>query len=67
MTLILPSLYSELEKPALTYIVNTLKKVKYIKNIVIGLDQANKQEFIKAKKFFSLPQKNIFFGTMDLN
>ena len=58
MTLILPSLYSELEKPALTYIVNTLKKVKYIKNIVIGLDQANKQEFIKAKKFFSvLPQK----------
>ena len=58
MTLILPSLYSELEKPALTYMVNTLKKVKYIKNIVIGLDQANKQEFIKAKKFFSvLPQK----------
>ena len=28
MTLILPSLYSELEKPALTYIVNTLKKSK---------------------------------------
>tara|TARA_Y100000994_G_C15304131_1_gene280964 strand:- start:40 stop:231 length:192 start_codon:yes stop_codon:yes gene_type:complete len=26
MTLILPSLYSELERPALTYIVNTLKK-----------------------------------------
>ena len=46
MTLILPSLYSELEKPALTYIVNTLKKVKYIKNIVIGLDQANKQESV---------------------
>ena len=58
MTLILPSLYSELEKPALTYIVNTLKKVKYIKNVVIGLDQANKNEFLKAKKFFSvLPQK----------
>ena len=58
MTLILPSLYSELEKPALTYIVNTLKKVKYIKNVVIGLDQANKNEFVKAKKFFSvLPQK----------
>ena len=58
MTLILPSLYSELEKPALTYIVNTLKKIKYIKNVVIGLDQANKNEFLKAKKFFSvLPQK----------
>jgi len=28
MTLILPSLYSELQRPALTYIVNTLKKIK---------------------------------------
>ena len=35
MTLILPSLYSELEKPALTYIVNTLKKVKYLSLIHI--------------------------------
>ena len=57
MTLILPSLYSELERPALTYIVNTLKKIKYIKNLVIGLDQATKAEFKKAKNFFSnLPQ-----------
>ena len=57
MTLILPSLYSELERPALTYIVNTLKKIKYIKNLIIGLDQASKQEFLKAKKFFyDLPQ-----------
>ncbi len=57
MTLILPSLYSELERPALTYIVNTLKKIKYIKNLVIGLDQASKAEFKKAKNFFSdLPQ-----------
>ena len=60
MTLILPSLYSELEKPALTYIVNTLKKVKYIKNIVIGLDQASKQEFNKAKKFFSILPQNTY-------
>ena len=35
MTLILPSLYSELQRPALTYIVNTLKKIKYIKNVII--------------------------------
>ena len=58
MTLILPSLYSELERPALTYIVSALKKIKYIKNVVIGLDKANKIEFKKAKKFFQgLPQQ----------
>jgi glucosyl-3-phosphoglycerate synthase len=57
MTLILPSLYSELQRPALTYIVNTLKKIKYIKNVIIGLDQASKTDFQKAKRFFyDLPQ-----------
>lgn len=60
MTLVLPSLYSELEKPALTYIVNVLKKLKYIKNIVIGLDQANKTEFKKAQKFFSVLPQNTY-------
>ena len=60
MTLILPSLYSELERPALTYIVNTLKKIKYIKNIVIGLDQATKSEFKKAKKFFQVLPQNTY-------
>ena len=60
MTLILPSLYSELERPALTYIVNALKKIKYIKNIVIGLDQATKSEFKKAKKFFQVLPQNTY-------
>ena len=40
MTLVLPSLFSELEKPALQLIVDELKKVKYLNSIVIGLDQA---------------------------
>ena len=58
MQLILPSLYSELLGSALPDIVNKLKKVPYIKQITIGLDNANKEEFIKAKKFFNqLPQK----------
>ena len=58
MQLILPSLYSELLGSALPDIVNKLKKVPYIKQITIGLDNANKKEFIKAKKFFNqLPQK----------
>ena len=59
MGLILPSLYSELERPALTTIVDELEKVKYLTQIVIGIDQANKEEFKQAKKFFSrLPQQH---------
>ncbi len=59
MGLILPSLYSELERPALTTIVDELEKVKYLTQIVIGIDQATKAEFKQALKFFSrLPQQH---------
>ena len=58
MTLVLPSLYSELEGPALPRIIEELSQVPYLNEIVIGLDRASKEEFEKAKKFFSvLPQK----------
>ncbi len=57
MGLIIPSLYSELSRPALTNIVNVLKEVPYLNEIVIGLDAATEDEFKKAKEFFSvLPQ-----------
>ncbi|MBD3226324.1 MAG: glycosyl transferase [Caldithrix sp.] len=57
VALILPSLYSEIEGPALQHIVEELKKVPYLSEIVVGLDQANKLEFDKAKQFFdTLPQ-----------
>ena len=40
-------------------IIKEISKVKFLKNIVIGLDQANESQFIEAKKFFSvLPQKH---------
>ena len=59
MGLILPSLYSELERPALTTIVEELKKVKYLNQIVIGIDQASSDEFKHAIDFFSeLPQQH---------
>ncbi len=59
MTLVLPSLFSELEGDALKHIVQELKKVPYLENIVIGLDRANKEEFEYAKSYFSeLPQKH---------
>ena len=51
--LILPSLYSELDGEALKNIVSCLSDVKYLNHITIGLDKADKSEFIKAKKFFA--------------
>ena len=59
MTLFYPR-FIQNSRPALTYIVNTLKKIKYIKNIVIGLDQATKSEFKKAKKFFQVLPQNTY-------
>ena len=59
ITLILPSLFSELKGEALPKIIKEISKVKFLKNIVIGLDQANESQFKEAKKFFStLPQKH---------
>uniref|UniRef100_Q31HK4 Glucosyl-3-phosphoglycerate synthase n=1 Tax=Hydrogenovibrio crunogenus (strain DSM 25203 / XCL-2) TaxID=317025 RepID=Q31HK4_HYDCU len=55
--LILPSLFSELEGPALLNIVDELKKVPYLNQIVIGLDRADEKQFEFAKEYFSgLPQ-----------
>ncbi len=57
IALVLPSLYSELEGKALKRIIRELKKVKYIKEVIITLGPCTQDEFDKAKKFFSvLPQ-----------
>ncbi len=57
--LILPSLYSELEGKALPSIIEHIKQVPYLSQIVIGLDRANESEFEHALKFFStLPQEH---------
>jgi len=58
MALILPSLYSELEGNAMPKIVNDLKQATYIRDIIVGLDCASKEQFEHAKEFFSeLPQQ----------
>ena len=58
MALVLPSLYSELEGPALSGIVDELSKVRYLEQIIVGLDRASKEEFIKAIEFFRrMPQQ----------
>ena len=57
MSLVLPSLYSELSTDALANIVNELCDVPYLDEIVIGLDRANKEEYQHALQYFKkLPQ-----------
>ena len=43
--LILPSLYSEIETPALPAIIEELKVVPYLSQVVIGLDRASEDEY----------------------
>ncbi len=60
MALVLPCLYSELEGPALSNIVDELCKVPYLSEIVIGLDRASESQYRHALKFFSrLPQSHV--------
>ncbi len=57
MALILPSLYSELQGEALPAIIEHLKEVPYLNQIIIGLDRADQQQYRDAIGFFSaLPQ-----------
>jgi glucosyl-3-phosphoglycerate synthase len=57
MSLILPSLFSELEGDALPNIVNHLEGADYLSEIVIGLDRADEAQYRHALKFFGkLPQ-----------
>ena len=58
MALILPSLFSELEGPALSAIVDELCQVPYLDQIVVGLDRADEAQFTHALEFFNrLPQR----------
>ena len=57
MSLILPSLFSELEGDALPNIVKHLEGADYLSEIVIGLDRASEDQYRHALKFFGdLPQ-----------
>ena len=57
MSLVLPSLYSELATDALANIVNELTTVPYLDQIVVGLDRASQSEYEHALQYFSkLPQ-----------
>ncbi|USD36968.1 MULTISPECIES: glycosyl transferase [Ferrimonas] len=59
MSLVLPSLYSELQGPALDNIVAELCQVPYLQEIVIGLDRADRDQYRHALEFFGrLPQQH---------
>jgi glucosyl-3-phosphoglycerate synthase len=51
--LVLPSLYSEFEGPAMPGIVQELAKVKYLNEIVLVLDKASEKDFLRVKEFMS--------------
>lgn len=58
IALVLPCLYSELEGPALGGILEHLKQVPYLTEIVVALGHASALEFRRAKEFFKvLPQE----------
>jgi glucosyl-3-phosphoglycerate synthase len=60
IALVLPCLYSELDGPALGPIVQELRHVNYLRQIVVSLARANYNEFQRAQEFFSvLPQNTI--------
>jgi len=58
ITLVLPSLYSEIHGPGLKGIVEELKHIKYLREIVLSLGPSDKKQFDEVKQFFAkLPQK----------
>ncbi len=60
IALVLPALYSELESPALPKIVEALKEVPYLTQIVITMGRTDESQFAQAKKFFEvLPQEKV--------
>ncbi|RMH03000.1 MAG: glycosyl transferase [Nitrospirae bacterium] len=57
VALVLPCLYSELEGPALQGIVDHLKQVPYLQEIIVALGRASALEFRRAREYFQqLPQ-----------
>ena len=54
MVLLLPALYSEFETPAMAKIIEELKSIKYLHKVILGLDQANEEQFRDVKKRLSV-------------
>ncbi|MBN1276930.1 MAG: glycosyl transferase [Deltaproteobacteria bacterium] len=58
ISLVLPYIPVELEGAGLPRIVEELRHVRYLRNIIVTIGQAGAESFMQAKEFFSaLPQK----------
>lgn len=58
IALVLPCLYTELEGVALKQILEHLKEVRYLNEIVITLGRADEKQFRHAREFFSVLPDN---------
>lgn len=58
IALVLPSIYDELQGEALPRIIDELKKVRYLRQIVVTLGRTDADQFNHAREFFGvLPQE----------
>lgn len=56
MVLLLPALFSEFETPSMPRIIEELRGIDYLQNIVLSLDRANEKQFREARdKMSALP------------
>ena len=53
ISLLIPALYSEFEGDAIPKIISELRKVTYLDEVIIGLDNADREQFLSAKKAFN--------------
>ena len=53
VSLIIPCLITELERPAIARIVETLSRVEYLDEIVVPLGRADRHQFEHARRFFA--------------
>ena len=58
IALVLPCLYSELQRVALKNILDNLKDVTYLNEIIITIGKASEDEFKHAQEYFSILPQN---------
>jgi len=50
ISLVIPALYSEFEGPAMPRIISELEKINYLNEVIIGLDNADAEQFKLVRK-----------------
>lgn len=58
IALVLPSLVSEMDSPALAGILGVLQSVNYLREIVVTLGPASREDFVRACRYFAPLKKD---------